>query len=152
MAYFHRRLIVALEHRCQGLKSATVYNLQHAYCFTLTHYWFILNAHCKSVLMSPTFILLNCFGMTAACMPCLYELCTVAMSLSRDNESLYAFKKYRRNVYLLNNLVYLCTLLNYLIATFLHLIKKKLFVSMCVCVCLCLSISDLCFFGTKAVN
>lgn len=57
--------------------------------------------------MSPTFILLNFLGMTAACMPCLYELCTVAMSLYRDrdnNEILYTFKEYRRNVYLLNTL------------------------------------------------
>lgn len=44
--------------------------------------------------MSPTFFLFTFSGMTAACMPCLYELCTVTMSLSRnyDNEILYTFK------------------------------------------------------------
>lgn len=45
--------------------------------------------------MLPTFFLFNFSGVTAACMPCLYELCTVAMSLFRDdndNENLYTFK------------------------------------------------------------
>lgn len=56
--------------------------------------------------MSPTFIMLNCFGMTAACMPCLYELCTVAMSLSRDNDNneiVYTFKKIQKECIFIEN-------------------------------------------------
>lgn len=87
--------------------------------------------------MLSTFVLLNFYGMTVACMPCLNKLCTVAMSLSRDDDTeiLYTFNDTEgMYIYCISLFMHITELSD--LPNFLLLIKKntysKLLVSLCV--------------------